>query len=126
MGKQPRKKKILVVEDSVSIRESVKLILERNGYTPVEAVDGVDALNKIKEHSFECVITDINMPNMNGLELIGKARDTEECRYVPIIVLTSESQVSMLKKGMKAGATGWIVKPFNEEKLLATLNKVLN
>ncbi len=116
---------ILIVEDSISIRESLKYILTTNGYSVVEAIDGIDGMEKLQLREYSCIITDINMPNMNGLEFIKGAREMEAVRYVPIVVLTTESQYAMLQQGMKAGATAWIVKPFNEEKLLNTINKVI-
>lgn len=117
--------KILIVDDSVSIRQSVRFILEESGYTVFEAGDGVEGLKKISEQKMDLVITDINMPNMDGLEMVRKIRGTDGIKFVPILVLTTESQGTVIDDGKKAGATGWIVKPFNDEKLIDTIKKVL-
>jgi two-component system, chemotaxis family, chemotaxis protein CheY len=116
---------ILVVDDSVSLRQSVRFILEQNGYAVLEAVDGADGLAKQGGRRFDLVITDVNMPNMDGLTMVKKIRESGENKFVPILVLTTESQGSVLEEGKKVGATGWIVKPFNNEKLIGTVKKVL-
>lgn len=116
---------ILVVDDSVSIRQSVRFILEEGGYTVFEASDGVEGLKRLAEQKVQLVITDVNMPNMDGLTFVKKIRETEGIKFLPILVLTTESQGSVVEEGKKAGATGWIVKPFNNEKLLETIKKVI-
>ncbi|MFP4562868.1 MAG: response regulator [Spirochaetia bacterium] len=118
-------KRVLVVEDSVSIRQKIKDILTVNGYAVDEAIDGLDGLRKLEGTLYDCIITDINMPNMNGIELIKKVRSRDDNKLVPILVLTTESQSDMLRLGKNAGATGWLVKPFNEEKLIKTLNRII-
>ncbi len=117
---------ILVVDDSVSIRQSVRFILEQSGYTVHEAADGAEGLKSLAEHKADLVITDVNMPNMDGLTMVKKIRETEGVKFVPILVLTTESQGSVIEEGKKAGATGWIVKPFNDEKLIETIKKVIS
>lgn len=116
---------ILIVDDSVSIRQSIRFVLEQAGYAVVEAADGLDALAKLEDQKVELIITDVNMPNMDGLTLVKKIRETGSHKFVPILVLTTESQGSVVEEGKKAGATGWIVKPFNNDKLLDTIKKIL-
>jgi two-component system, chemotaxis family, chemotaxis protein CheY len=116
---------ILIVDDSVSIRQSVRFILEQNGYTVIEAADGLEGLKRLSESKVQLVISDINMPNMDGLTMVKKVRETEGIKFLPILVLTTESQGSVVEEGKKAGATGWIVKPFNNEKLIETIKKVI-
>lgn len=116
---------ILIVDDSVSIRQSVRFTLEQNGYTVFEAADGAEGLSRLGEQKADLVITDVNMPNMDGLTMVRKIRETDGIKFVPILVLTTESQGAVIEDGKKAGATGWIVKPFNDEKLIETIKKVL-
>ena len=118
-------KKILVVDDSKAIRQSVTFVLEQNEYQVINAEDGVDALEKLAGERVDLIITDVNMPNMNGIELIQEVRSRDDFKYVPILVLTTESQNSIMDKGKAAGATGWIVKPFSTDKLLAAVRKVV-
>ncbi len=116
---------ILAVDDSASIRQMVSVTLKQAGHTVIEAVDGVDGLNKAKSASVNLVLTDINMPHMNGIDLIKQIRALPQYRYTPILTLTTESGNDMKTQGKAAGATGWIVKPFNPDQLLATIGKVL-
>ncbi len=118
-------KTILIVDDSSVVRMSLSYFLKENSFKVIEGVDGLDGLKKSSEENIDLVITDINMPNMNGIELIKKLREQESTKYVPILVLTTESSNDMLEQGKKAGATGWIVKPFTNESLLNTVKKVL-
>jgi two-component system chemotaxis response regulator CheY len=118
-------KKILAVDDSNSIRKSISFILGQEGYEIVEAEDGVQALEKAKGEKFNLVITDINMPNMDGIELTKQLRQTEGYKFTPIIALTTENQQSKMDEGKAAGATGWIVKPFTSEKLIAVVKKII-
>jgi len=117
-------KKILAVDDSVSIRKSITFILGQEGYEVVEAVDGNDGLAKARAEKFDLVITDINMPGMDGIELIKNLRQEASYKFTPLIALTTENQMSKMEEGKAAGATGWIVKPFVAEKLLAVVKKV--
>lgn len=117
-------KKILAVDDSVSIRKSISFILGQEGYEVVEAIDGNDALAKARAAKFDLVITDINMPGMDGIELIKNLRQEAGYKFTPLIALTTENQMSKMEEGKAAGATGWIVKPFVSEKLLAVVKKV--
>ena len=118
-------KKILVVDDSKAIRQSVTFVLEQNDYQVIDAEDGLDALEKLEGQAVDLIITDVNMPNMNGIELIQEVRSRNDLKFVPILVLTTESQNSVMDKGKAAGATGWIVKPFSTDKLLAAVRKVV-
>lgn len=120
-------RKILIVDDSISIRKSVSFILSQAGYTVVEAEDGLVGLNKAKAEveKFGLVITDINMPNMDGIQLIQELRKTEGYKFTAIIALTTENQESKMQEGKSVGATGWIVKPFSADKLLAVVKKII-
>lgn len=118
-------KTIMTVDDSSSIRQMVSFTLKEAGYDVVEACDGVDALKKINNKKINMIVTDLNMPNMDGIELIRQVRMQADYRFIPIVMLTTESQVTKKEEGKKAGATGWIVKPFNPEQLLAVIQKVL-
>lgn len=118
-------KKILAVDDSVSIRKSISFILGQAGYEVIEAVDGVDGLKKAQEENFSLVITDINMPNMDGITLIRELRALPGYKFSAIIALTTENQQSKMMEGKSAGATGWIVKPFDAEKLLGVVKKII-
>lgn len=116
-------KTILVVDDSTSIRQLVSSTLKDAGYNVVEAVDGRDALTRL--NGVEMIITDLNMPNLNGIELTREIRTNPSFKFVPIILLTTESQTDKKAEGKSAGATGWIVKPFQTDKLLGVIKKVL-
>ncbi|MEI6413385.1 MAG: response regulator [Pseudomonadota bacterium] len=119
------KKMILSVDDSASIRQMVALTLERNGYAVTQAADGREALTRLRGGGIDMIITDINMPNMNGIELVRQVRALPGFKYVPIVMLTTESEESKKQEGRAAGATAWIVKPFNQEQLVAVVKKVL-
>ena len=118
-------KTILCVDDSASMRQMVKLTLTGAGYDVVEAEDGSQALKKAQTLVANMVITDLNMPIMNGLELIRELRKLPTYRGVPIVFLTTESDENMKKEAKIAGATGWITKPFQQEQLLAVVRKVV-
>lgn len=118
-------KTILTVDDSASIRQMVKFTLSKEGYNVVEACDGKDALSKISGVPVDMVVTDLNMPNMDGITLIKELRAQPRYKFIPIIMLTTESQDSKKSEGKSAGATGWIVKPFKPEQLLTVTKKVM-
>jgi two-component system chemotaxis response regulator CheY len=119
--------KILIVDDSNMLRDMVKYALNEGGYPDVtEAVDGLDALSRAKETAFDLVISDINMPNMDGFELIVELRKLPVYASIPILTLTTEKNDDMKAKGKQVGATGWIVKPFVPEQLLKAVGIVLN
>ena len=114
----------MTVDDSASVRQMVSFTLKNAGYDVVEASDGKDALAKLSG-PVDMVITDLNMPNMDGITLIKNLRANPACKFIPIIMLTTESQAGKKQEGKEAGATGWIVKPFKPEQLLAVVQKVL-
>ncbi|MEI7795061.1 MAG: response regulator [Methylococcaceae bacterium] len=116
---------ILAVDDSASMRKMVAFTLKTAGYDVEEAEDGVDALEKAKVRTFDCIVTDVNMPNKDGIELIRDLRQLPQYKNVPMLMLTTESGMDKKKQGKEAGATGWMVKPFNPDQLLKTLLKVL-
>ena len=119
--------KLLIVDDSTMLRDMLNYALNEGGYNNVtEAVDGVDGLNKAKGAAFDLIITDVNMPNMDGLSLIKELRKLPEYASKPILVLTTERSDEMKAKGKEAGATGWIVKPFVPDQLLKAVNIVLS
>lgn len=118
-------RRILAVDDSASIRQMVNFTLGKAGYEVVEAVDGKDGLGKASAEKFDLIITDLNMPNMDGIQMITALRQVPACAFVPILMLTTESQAEKKDAGRKAGATGWIVKPFDAEKLLAVIHKLV-
>ena len=117
-------KVIMTADDSASIRQMVSFTLKKEGYDVIEAVDGKDALAKLNP-SVKMLITDLNMPNLDGIELIKQVRANPTFKFIPIIMLTTESQDSKKQEGKTAGATGWIVKPFKPEQLVAVVKKVL-
>lgn len=118
-------KKIMSADDSPSMRQMVSFTLKEAGYEVVEACDGKDALDKLKTEKIDMLITDLNMPNMDGLELIRQMRQLPEYKFIPVIMLTTESDESKKNAGKSAGATGWLVKPFNPPQLTAVVKKVL-
>ncbi len=117
-------KKILTVDDSKTMRDMVTFTLKNAGFELREAVDGKDALSVISGFKPDVVITDLNMPNMNGFELIRALRADPAHKFTPILMLTTEGDESKKAEGKSAGATGWIVKPFSPEKLVQVVNKV--
>ncbi|OFX23557.1 MAG: two-component system response regulator [Bacteroidetes bacterium GWA2_31_9b] len=118
-------KNILIVDDSESIREVVKFTLENEGYNVMIGVDGNDALQYLNGKPIDLVITDLHMPNMDGIELIRHIRTIDAYKHIPILFLTTESQVSKKMEAKDAGATGWIIKPFVPAKLIDALKKVI-
>ena len=118
-------KTIMTVDDSASVRQVVNFTLKDAGYDVIEAVDGKDALSKMTDIPIHMVITDLNMPNIDGIGLIREIRAKPSYKFIPIIMLTTESTEMKKREGKAAGATGWIVKPFNPEELIAVIKKVL-
>ena len=118
-------KTILAVDDSASLRQMVAFTLKGAGYDVVEAQDGVDGLNKAKGKTVDLVLTDQNMPNMDGLTLIKNLRGLPAYKAAPILMLTTEAGDAMKAQGKAAGATGWLVKPFDPAKLLEVVKKVI-
>lgn len=117
-------KTIMTVDDSASVRQMVAFTLKKQGYSVIEASDGRDALSKLRGE-VHMIITDLNMPNMDGIDLIKNVRAKADYKFIPIVMLTTESQAGKKQEGKAAGATGWIVKPFTPDQLLAVVGKVL-
>lgn len=117
--------KILVVDDSTSVRQQVSAVLSGAGFEVAEAVDGCDGLEIItKNPDFAAVICDVNMPRMNGVEMVEKVRENGANARLPILMLTTEGQPALIQRAKKAGAKGWIVKPFKPDLLIATIRKL--
>lgn len=116
---------ILAVDDSASIRRMVCFTLRQAGYEVIEAIDGQDALAKAARHDVSLVLADINMPRMDGLTLVRSLRALPRYRSAPILVLTTESSEAIKAEGRAAGATGWMVKPFDPGRLVEVVRKVL-
>ena len=118
-------KTFLVVDDSASIRQLITFAVQDAGYDVLLAESGKDALDKLSGTEVDMVITDLNMPDMDGIELIAQLRGMPDYKFVPIIMLTSEEQEGKKKQGKAAGASGWIVKTFSQEQLLNVVRKVI-
>jgi len=117
--------KILTVDDSPSIRQMVRLTLTRAGHAVVEAGNGAEGLARVREQQFDLVITDLNMPVMNGLDMITALRGLPNARGVPIVFLTTESDPALKQRAKAAGATAWITKPFTADQLLSLAGKLV-
>jgi two-component system chemotaxis response regulator CheY len=118
-------KKILIVDDSITMRQMVSFTLREANFEVVEAENGADALKKLAGLTPDLIVTDLNMPVMDGMTFLRGARALPSARYIPILMLTTESQAEKKAEAKAAGATGWIVKPFDPPKLLAVIGKVL-
>jgi two-component system chemotaxis response regulator CheY len=118
-------KTVLAVDDSASIRQMVAFTLKGAGYEVTEAVDGQDGLDKAKAKTYNLILSDQNMPRMDGLTLIKSLRALAQYKTVPILMLTTESSDAMKQQGRAAGATGWLVKPFDPQKLVEVVKKVI-
>lgn len=118
-------KRIMTVDDSASVRQMVSFTLRTAGYDVSEAKDGKEGLERAAQTKFDLIVTDLNMPNMDGIEMIAGIRKLQGYSFTPILMLTTESQPEKKDAGRKAGATGWIVKPFNQDQLLAVVQKLI-
>lgn len=116
---------ILAVDDSASMRQMVSFTLKNAGFVVTEAVDGVDAWEKSQQRDYALVLTDQNMPRLDGIGLTRKLRDNPKFKNTPILILTTESSDQMKQAGRAAGATGWLVKPFDPAKLVEVIRKVI-
>jgi two-component system chemotaxis response regulator CheY len=116
-------KTILIVDDSASMRQLVTFALKDAGYDVIAAVDGKDALGKLNGTKVDMVVTDLNMPNMDGIAFIKQFRSSPAGRFTPVVMLTTESQESRKQEGKTAGASGWIIKPFTPDKLIEVIKK---
>ena len=119
------KKTVMTVDDSSSMRQMLVFALSSSGFEVVEAANGQEALASMEQNGIDLLITDLNMPVMNGLDLIKAVRSRPQWQFLPSLMLTTESQDSMKQAGKAAGATGWIVKPFEQAKLLSVVQRVL-
>ena len=117
-------KRVMTVDDSATVRQVLQMTLEGAGYDVVEAFDGEDALRKLANQSVDMLVTDLNMPKMEGIQLIRQVRQGPGNRFMPIIMLTTESQPEKKQEGKAAGASGWIIKPFKPEQLLAVVRMI--
>ena len=118
-------KAVLAIDDSPSIRQMVSFTLKNAGYDVVEAVDGEDAFEKARQRSFDLVLTDQNRPRLDGIGLTKRLREHPSFKTTPILILTTESSDQMKQAGRAAGATGWLVKPFDPNKLIEVVKKVI-
>jgi two-component system, chemotaxis family, chemotaxis protein CheY len=116
-------KKILVIDDSPTVRQQVGLALSQAGYQVLEAVDGIDGIGKV-DASIAMLICDVNMPRMNGLEMLEKLRSDVRWKALPVVMLTTEGQPALIERAKKAGAKGWIIKPFKAELLVAAVQRL--
>ena len=118
-------KTILVVDDSSSMRQVVSMALKSSGYEVVQACDGQDALSKLAGQKVHLVISDVNMPNMDGITFVKEMKKLPAYKFVPVIMLTTEGRDEVKKAGQAAGAKAWVVKPFQSQQLLAAVSKLL-
>jgi len=118
-------KTIMTVDDSASLRQMVSFVLRDGGYDVVEAVDGLDALSKLQGRELHLFLSDINMPKLDGIEFTRQLRAMPQYKFVPIVLLTTESHPEKKQQGKAAGATAWIVKPFTPDQLLTVVKKVM-
>ena len=118
-------KTALIVDDSTSIRQMVSFVMKEAGFSVLEGGNGQEALQRVEGNRVELVITDLNMPVMDGIALIRQLRSNPAYKFTPILMLTTESQEAKKQEGKAAGATGWIIKPFDPQKLLAVVAKVV-
>lgn len=116
---------VMIVDDSASIRQVVNLTLRKVGYDVIEAVDGQDALKKLANVKVNLLICDVNMPNMDGISLVRSLKAMPDYKYVPVIMLTTESQEAKKQEGRAAGARAWVVKPFKPEQMLEAVSKLI-
>ncbi|WP_296265905.1 response regulator [Pseudomonas sp. MLB6B] len=118
-------KNVLVVDDSSSVRQVVGIALKSAGYDVIEASDGKDALNKLTGQKVHLIISDVNMPNMDGITFVKEVKKLASYKFTPIIMLTTESQASKKAEGQAAGAKAWVVKPFQPAQMLAAVSKLI-
>jgi two-component system chemotaxis response regulator CheY len=117
-------KKVMIVDDSNAIRQSLAFTLKSAGYEVVEASNGVDALNLMKEHAIGLFISDVNMPEMDGITLLKKIKADKDYNHTPVIMLTTEASGDMINEGKEAGAKAWMIKPFQPDQLLGAVKKL--
>ncbi len=117
-------KSIMIVDDSAVIRQTVSIALKQAGYSVLEANDGCDGLKKLEGQKVNLIISDVNMPNMDGITMVQEIKKFPEHRFTPVIMLTTESQESMKQKGKEAGVRAWVVKPFQPTQMLDAVAKL--
>ena len=118
-------KTVLIVDDSASLRQVVSIALKGAGYNVIEACDGKDALTKLNGEKIHLIISDVNMPNMDGITFVKEAKKLPNYKFTPIIMLTTESQEEKKKEGQAAGAKAWVVKPFQPAQMLSAVSKLI-
>ena len=118
-------KKILIVDDSASVRQVVGIALKGAGYEVIEGVDGTDALRKLDGQKIHLIISDVNMPRMDGITFVKEAKKLPAYKFTPIIMLTTESEEKKKLEGQAAGAKAWVVKPFQPAQMLAAVSKLI-
>lgn len=118
-------KTVMIVDDSASLRQVVNIALSGAGYEVIEACDGKDALTKLNGRKINLIISDVNMPNMDGITLVQEVKKLPEHKFMPIIMLTTESQEAKKQAGQAAGAKAWVVKPFQPEQMLTAVSKLI-
>jgi len=118
-------KTVLIVDDSASLRQVVNIALKGAGYNVIEACDGKDALSKLNGEKIHLIISDVNMPNMDGITFVKEAKKLPNYKFTPIIMLTTESQEDKKKEGQAAGAKAWVVKPFQPAQMLSAVSKLI-
>jgi two-component system chemotaxis response regulator CheY len=118
-------KTVLIVDDSASLRQVVNIALKGAGYNVIEACDGKDALSKLNGEKIHLIISDVNMPNMDGITFVKEAKKLPNYKFTPIIMLTTESQEEKKKEGQAAGAKAWVVKPFQPAQMLSAVSKLI-
>lgn len=118
-------KTVMVVDDSASVRQIVGMALKGAGYEVLEAADGADALRRLDGRKVHLVISDVNMPNMDGLTLLGRIKALPAYRFLPVMMLTTETDAAKMKAGQSGGAKAWMVKPFSPPQLLAAVSKLI-
>jgi two-component system, chemotaxis family, chemotaxis protein CheY len=118
-------KTILIVDDSASVRQVVGIALKSAGYDTIEAVDGKDALAKLDGRKIHLIISDVNMPNMDGINFVKETKKLDAYKFTPVIMLTTESQENKKQEGQAAGAKAWVVKPFQPPQMLAAVSKLI-
>ncbi len=118
-------KKIMIIDDSSTLRQVVKVTLDKAGYETLEAVDGMDALAKLKDNRMNLILCDVNMPNMDGLTFVSELKNNPINKFTPVLMLTTESQVKKIHEARSAGAKAWIVKPFKPEQVLSAIEKLI-
>ncbi len=118
-------KNVLIVDDSLSMRTTVKMVLQVAGYNVNDAEDGLEALNLLKNYCPDLILLDVNMPKMNGLDLLRELRKIPSCRLIPVIMLTTRTDEESIQRAEKEGVKGWITKPFNTDDLVNMVNNLL-